>query len=157
MPREHPHAGTLLCPLHLPEPNDSIEAPTGEQAPIGTPGHRVHRAAIASERLQIRARLGVPKPDGGIYPAAGENLSIGGKREALDAVELPARPEQRATLQLPQLHETIPAPNGHGSSIPAETHGRNRFRMRPPAQLQQLSLLPTHTPFPSPSHRRPMS
>src|SRR2546425_12330056 len=119
MPREHPHAGTLLCPLHLPEPNDSIEAPTGEQAPIGTPGHRVHRAALASERLQIRARLGVPKPDGGIYPAAGERASIGGKREALDAVGLPARPEQGATLQVPQLDRAIPAPSGERASIRA--------------------------------------
>src|SRR5260370_22545778 len=97
-----------------------MEAPTGEQAPIGTPGHRVHRAAIASEHLEIRATGGVPEANGGTISAAGERVPIRGKGDAVDDVGMLSRPEQAATLQLPQLHETIPAPRGQGAPTPAD-------------------------------------
>src|SRR5260370_1285101 len=130
MPREHPHAGTLLCLLHLPEPNDSIEATIGEQAPIGPPGHRVHRAAIASEHLEIRATGGVPEANGGTISAAGERVPIRGKGDAVDDVGMLARPEQGATRQPPQLNETIPAPSGQRASLRADTEVPNRGGMR---------------------------
>src|SRR5260370_39682454 len=120
MTAEHPPAGALLSTMHLPYPNVPIEPPIGEQAPIGTPGHRVHRAAIASERLQVRATGGVPEANGGTISAAGERASIRGKGEAVDNVGMPARPEPGATLPPPHLNETIPAPKGPGASLRAE-------------------------------------
>src|SRR5258705_13527392 len=117
MPPEHPHNGCWLPPPHLPQPNTSIEAPTGKQAPIGTPGHRVHRAAMAGERLQVRAPLGVPEANSGIISAAGKRVSIGSKGDALDVVGMPVRPEQGTALQVPQLDGPIPAPCGERISI----------------------------------------
>src|SRR5260370_39950453 len=130
MTAEHPPAGALLSTMHLPYPNVPIEPPIGEQAPIGTPGHRVPRAAIASEHLEIRATGGVPEANGGTISAAGERVPIRGKGDAVDDVGMPARPEQGATLQLPQLNETIPAPNGQGASIRADSQGRHRVGSR---------------------------
>src|SRR4051794_5716412 len=112
MPHEHPHDGFWLPPPHPPQPNASIEAPTGKQTAIGTPGQRVHWAALAGERLQVRAPLRVPEPNSGFISAAGERASIGSKGDALDVVGMPASPEQVTTLQVPQLDGPIPAPRG---------------------------------------------
>src|SRR5947209_16187714 len=76
---EHPHDGFWLHPRLFPHPHASIEAPTGEPAPIGTPGQRVHGAALAEECLQRPATVGVPKLDDRIICAAGEHASIGAK------------------------------------------------------------------------------
>src|SRR5712692_10251225 len=125
MPHEPPHAGTWLCPGEIPQSNMGVEAPTGEQAAIGTPSQGVHRAAMAGERPQVRAPVGLQKLDDRICPAASERASIGGKSQALDIVGLPARPEQGAALYIPQLDGTIPAPSGQGASIRAESEGRH--------------------------------
>src|SRR6266446_9995427 len=103
MAREHPHGRFWLCLLHLPQSNMHVEASTGEQAAIGTPGQRIHRAAMASERLQVCASLSVPEPNGSIIPAAGQRASIGGKGKAFNAVGGPIRPEQGTALHVPQL------------------------------------------------------
>src|SRR5260370_30354992 len=98
MLREHVHAGSWLGLLSLPHPNLSIEAATGEQAAIGPPRQRVHRAAMARQRLAVRPGCRVPEPNGGIISAAGERASIGGKGQALGVGGMPARPEQGAAL-----------------------------------------------------------
>src|SRR5260370_17238132 len=95
-----------------------MEAPSGEQAPSGTPGRRVHRAAIASEHLEIRATGGVPEANGGTISAAGERVPIRGKGDAVDDVGMPARPDQAATLHLPHLNETNPTPRAPVPLIP---------------------------------------
>ena len=76
------------------EPNASIDAPTGKQAPIGTPSQREHRAALAGERLGVGAVVSVPELDNGSISSAGERAPIGGKGQALDVVGDPGRPEQ---------------------------------------------------------------
>src|SRR5213078_522682 len=113
----------------------SIDAPTGEQASIGTPGQREHRAALTGERLVVCARVSVPELDGGIISTAGECASIGGKGQALDVVGEPTRPEQGTALDVPQLDAPIPAPRGERASIRAEGEGPHRVRMRLPGQV----------------------
>src|SRR5258708_11912513 len=98
MPHEHPHDGFWLPPPHLPQPNASIEAPTGKQTPIGTPGQRVHRTTMTGERLQVRPQLRAPEPNSGIISAAGERASIASKGDALDVVGMPASPEHDPAL-----------------------------------------------------------
>src|SRR5260370_5898385 len=123
MTRERPHTGAwlcFLCPRELPQSNASIDAPTGEQAPIGTPGQREHRAAMAGERLAVRASVSIPELHGGIISPAGECASIGGKGQAFDLVGEPARPQQATALYCPQLDGTIPAPSSPRASIPAD-------------------------------------
>ena len=88
---EHTHRSFWLLSLYLPQANLPVKASAGEQAAIGTPG----------QRLQERATVGVPEPNGSIISAAGERASIGGERHALDAVGRPTRPEQRALLYVP--------------------------------------------------------
>src|SRR5256714_11753704 len=102
MPAECLHAGAWLPPRDLPQSNMGAKAPTGGQAPSGTPGQGEPRATLAGERLKVYAPVGVPEPDGGIISAAGERTSIGCKGQALDVVGEPARPEQGAALQVPQ-------------------------------------------------------
>src|SRR5438270_9550275 len=141
MPAECLHAGAWLPSRELPQSNMGVEAPTGEQAPIGTPGQGVHRAALARERPQGRAGLRVQKLDDRICPAASERASIGGKSQALDIVGLPARPEQGAALYVPQLDGPIPAPSGERAFLWTEGQGRHRAAMRLPGQVQELPSL----------------
>src|SRR5260370_7364897 len=82
MTRERPHTGAwlcFLCPRELPQSNASIDAPTGEQAPIGTPRQREHRAAMAGERLAVRASVSIPHLDGEIFSPPAELAPIGVK------------------------------------------------------------------------------
>src|SRR5260370_17653724 len=159
MTREGPHTGAwlgFLCPRELPQSNASIDAPTGEQAPIGTPGQREHRAERGGERLGGGASGSIPELDGGIISAAGECASIGGKGQAFDVVGEPARPEQGPALYVPQLDGTIPAPSSQRVSIRAEGEGAHRVAMRLPGQVQEPPSLLPHACFPPPSARSPV-
>src|SRR5947209_5621183 len=84
MSREHPQGSFWLRPRELPQSNPSIEASTGEHAPMGTPSQREYRAALTGESLAVYARVDIPELDGGIVSAAREGASIGGKGQALD-------------------------------------------------------------------------
>src|SRR5712691_12598536 len=117
MPQECLHAGGWLCPLQLPYLNAAIEAATGEQLAVRAPGQRVHSAALTSQRLHVRAGGRIPEPDERIIPAAGEQAPIRGKGHSVDAVRMPIRPEQGATLQVPQLDAAIPAPAGQRAFV----------------------------------------
>src|SRR5260221_5655144 len=132
---EHPHIACRLCPRLFPHPNAPIEAAAGEHAPIGTPGQRVYRAAVAAERLQVRAARSIPEADGTSISAPGPQPSIGGKRQALDTANMPTRPEQGTALQIPQLDSTIPAPRGERVPIRAESECTNCTSMRLPGQV----------------------
>src|SRR5260370_11522964 len=133
---EHPRGCFWLHLLHLPQSNLHVEASTGEQASIGTPGQRIHRAAMASERLQVRAQLRVPEPNGRIISAAGERASIGGKGQAFNAVGRPIRAEPGPALHVPPLDGTIPAPAGERASIWAESEGIDIVGMRLPCPVR---------------------
>src|SRR5437763_3718569 len=100
MPYEHPPGAFWLLPRELPQSNALIGAPNGEQAPIGTPGQREHRAALTGERLAVRAGCRVPELDGGIISTAGERASIWSKGQAFDVVGEPACPEQGTALDV---------------------------------------------------------
>jgi hypothetical protein len=124
----------------------------------------VHRAALAGERLQVRAPLRVPEANSGIISAAGERASIGRKGDALDVVSMPASPEQGAALQVPQLDGPIPAPRGERIStglkarartvslcacqarcsiFPSSRHTRTSPRLLPAAQYCPVLLMAT--------------
>ena len=148
MSLEHPHAAAWLRQRPFPQPNLRVEAPAGEQAPIGTPGQRMHRATVTGEHLQMCAPVGLPEPDDGIISAAAQCASIGGKGQALDAVGMPACPEQGTVLQVPQLDSPIPAPGGQGAFIRAEGEGPDCIEMRLPGQVQDLPFLAPDAHFP---------
>src|SRR5260370_18541603 len=104
MPCEDAHAGAWLCFLHLPQSNASIEASTGQQAPIETPGQRVHRAALDGESREVRTPVGIPELDGGIISTTGEYASVGSKGEALDAAAMPTHPDPATLPPVPAFY-----------------------------------------------------
>src|SRR5439155_7095636 len=83
--------------------------------------------------------------------AAGERASIGGKGQTLYVVGDPARPEQGAPLDVPQLDGTIPAPSSQRASIRAEGEGAHRVGMRLPGQVQEPPFFAPHACFPPPA------
>src|SRR5438270_6370320 len=147
MPHERLDAGGWLGLLDLPQPNLPREAPAGEQAPIRTPGDRIHRIRMW-QRLEVRATLGSPEPDGRIISPAGKQASIGSKRHTVDTVRMPACPEQGATGYLPQLDAAIIAPAGQSASIRAESDGRHNVSMGLPDPVQGLARLLLPLPHP---------
>src|SRR6266508_1558238 len=156
MSLEHPHAGIWLRSREIPQSNTGIEAPTGEQFPVRTPGQGIHRAVMTGERPQVRARFRVPKLDERICPAAGDCAPMGGKGQTLDIVRPPVRPEQGATLQIPQLDAAIKAPGGERAFIWAEGQSRHRAAMRLPGQVQELPILAPYPHFPPSAARSPV-
>ena len=121
MPRKARNAGGRVWCLHLPQSNAPIEAAAGEQATIRAPSHREDRSGMR-QGLEVCAALGVPEPDGGIIPTAGQCATIGGKGQAY-AGGLPNGPEWDPTLQLPQGDCAIPAPAGESAFVRAEGEG----------------------------------
>ena len=101
----------------------------------------------------MRALVGVPELDGGIIPAAGKQVTIGGKGKGLDSIGPPVRPEQIPAFDVPQLESTIPASRGERLSIRvegevirvAEAHGdqleRPALGVRPAATPTLVRLL----------------
>src|SRR6266849_1611590 len=156
MPCEDAHTCALLCFLHLPQSNASIEASTGQQAPIETPFQRVHRAALDGESREVRTPVGIPELDGGIISTTGEHASVGSKGEALDAAAMPTHPEQGTILQVPQLDGPIPAPGGEYVSIRTEGEGLYCGGMCLPGQVQDLSSLAPHACSPPPAASSPV-
>src|SRR2546427_6427215 len=146
MPRDRLDTGGWRRLLHLPQPNPPIKAAAGQQAPIRTPGYRIHRTRMR-ERLQVRATLEVPE-DGGIIPTAGEQASLAGKGQVVGAFRMPAYPEQGATLQIPPLDAAVPAPADQAASIRAEREGRHHVRVGLPDQVQALASLLLPLPHP---------
>src|SRR2546427_7529522 len=135
MPQQCLLAGGWLCPLQLPHPNASIEAATGEQLAVRAPGQRVHSAALISQRLHVRTGGRIPEPDERIIPAAGEQAPIRGKGHSVYAVRMPIRPEQGATLQVPQLNAAVPAAAGQRAFVWTEGEGRHIVGMRLPDEM----------------------
>ncbi len=114
MSREDTRGGAwvnCLYPLHLPQLNTSIEAATGQQAPIRTPGQCIDRAALTGERLEVLTRGDIPESDSGIISATGECTAIRSKDEMMDAAGMLPQPEQGTVLQVPQLDGPIPTPS----------------------------------------------
>src|SRR6266699_4179058 len=140
----------------IPQPDHVVKAATGEQAAIRAPGQRIHRASVAIEGLAVHTPVGVPESDGRIKSPTGERASLGGKRQALDAVGMPARPEQGTMLQVPQLEGPIPAPSGQRAFVRAEGKGPDYIEMRLPGQMQGLAWLAPHAHFPPPAPRGPV-
>ena len=83
----------------------------------------------------MRAARGIPEVNATIISGTGQQPSIGGKRQALDTVGTPLRPEQGTALQIPQLDSTIPAPRGERVPIRAESEGTNCTSMRLPGKV----------------------
>src|SRR5207253_261052 len=102
----------IATSLDIPEPDRIIQASTSHRASIGAPGHTIYRAALDSYRLYVHPGSRIPEPDGRIVPATGNRLPIGRKGQTFDDVRMPACPEQRTILQIPQFDRPIPASTG---------------------------------------------
>src|SRR6266852_1013859 len=150
MSRKSLHVGARLWYLGLPHPNVSIGAATGEQSPIGAPGQRVHRATLSRKPLYVHAAPRVPEVDEGVIPTTGEEAPIRGKGQTSDSSGLPARPEQSATGNVPQLDRVIPAHAGQLVSIRAESQSMYSSDVGLPDPVQGQACLCPHAHFPSP-------
>ncbi len=145
-----------LLSREVPQSNNSIDASTGKQPPIGTPSQCKHRASVAGVDLEICARCRVPEPDDCIISAAGDHAPVGGKGDVVDAVAMPTRPEQVTTIQIPQLEGPVKAPRSQYTSIRTKGEGHHRVAMRLPSQVQNLPSLPPYLHFPPPSGHSPV-
>src|SRR5438552_7127952 len=149
MPLKRLHAASWLGLLHLPHPNVSIKAATGEQAPIRAPADCKHRIRMR-EYLELPATQWVPEPHSRIIAPAGKQASIGGKSHAEDVVRMPARPEQGylspllplpannrqgSTVDVPELDAAIIAPAGERAFVQAEGERRHHVCMRLPDEI----------------------
>src|SRR5215472_17749934 len=128
MPLKHLHAESRSGLLHLPEPNHTLEVATGKQVPIRAPGQREDRTGMR-QVLQVCAQLRVPQPDGRVMSPTGEHASIRGKSWTGGSLGLPVRPEQGATLDVPQLDAAISkASAGQHAFVRAEGEGHYKVR-----------------------------
>ena len=100
------------------------------------------------ERLQVRATLSIPEPDGRIIASTSKQASIGSKSHTVDTVRMPACPEQGATSYLPELDAAIIAPAGQSASIRAESDSRHNVSMGLPDPVQGLARLLLPHPHP---------
>src|SRR5947209_17890399 len=98
--------------MHLPQSNASIDAATGQQAPIRAPGQSIDRAALAGERLEVLTRGDIPESDSAIISATGECPAIRSKDETMDAAGMLSQPEQGPVLQVPQFDGAVPTSGG---------------------------------------------
>src|SRR5260221_2935689 len=151
MPCEQLHAGVRLLPGLFPYPYAPILAPTGEQAPIRTPGQSLHLAALAGECPQKGAGGGVPESNDAIPSTTGKCPSVGSKGDTLDLGGKPVRPEQSAALQVPQFDGSIPAPSCKRCAIQTESQGSYGVGMRLPGLVQDLPSLHPDLHIPPPA------
>lgn len=119
MPLQCLHAAIRPARLPPPDPNRAREVATGESAPIRTPGQREDRAGMG-HLLHEGAQLRVPEPDGRITPPTCQQAAIGGKDQAGGAFPVPARPEQRSMLDIPQLEPAVQGPGSQRAFVRAE-------------------------------------
>ncbi len=127
-----------FCLLRLPHPDAPIGAAADQPPPIRAPSQRMYRAALTSQRLHLRAAVGVPQPDEGITPAAGEQAPIRSKGHTNDTSGVPACPQQGAALSVPQLDRVIPAPTGQCAFIWAECKSRHNGDVGLPLPIPAL-------------------
>src|SRR5712691_51873 len=92
---------------HIPNLDERIIPPVGEQAPIRSKGHAVD---VGSQPLPEQGYLSPLLP-------------------------LLANNRQGSTLQVPQFEAAVPTPAGQESFVRAECEGRCRVGMRLPAEM----------------------
>src|SRR5437763_5454001 len=134
MPPKRLHAASWLGLLDLPQPNVSIKAATGEQAPIRTPADCKHRTRMR-ECLELPATQWVPEPHRRVIAPTGEHASIRSKGQPVGALGMPAQPERGPTGDVPQRDAAIKARTGERAFVRAEGKGNHIGGVRLPDEM----------------------
>jgi hypothetical protein len=74
---------------HVPDPDRPVFACRSQPGSVARECEVVHVVGVAAKRGQLLASGRVPKEDGAVDTARGEQLPVGGKRHAIDHVGMP--------------------------------------------------------------------
>src|SRR2546421_608531 len=138
----------IAVSLDIPEPNRLIEGSARQGPSVRTPSYRFYPIGMSDQRLEEVSSGDLPELDGRISPPTGHYVAIGGIGETRDIARMRARPEQSATLHIPQFDHPIITPAGQAKSIWAEAQERDNICVGLPDPVQRL--VSPHPHFPSP-------
>src|SRR5262249_51632443 len=115
----------------VPELDDIVLAPRGEQEPAGVPGQAQRIGSMALEDRDRVACLHVPEADRAVFARRGERASVWAEcqvaDESLVAIEAP---DELPRPYVPEVDRSPPPRRGEMASIRAECQGVEKASLR---------------------------